>query len=166
MLSIIANLSPSSSSFRNGSFSLLSTSPISSTSSSSPLSYLSPSPPPSSSKPHRYLLLLFNQPNSFSINTISTTTRNNFNLKSFMNQYNLGVPLSAHFFKVGGAENLSSSSGISSSTTGEMVGKGLSNPVDDSGSSSPVKKSSVSRGSTSIGIISMSTLLSVVIYSI
>lgn len=104
---------------------------------------------------------------------MSTTPRNNFNLKRFMNQFNLGIPISATFFRVGGGENFSSSSGsdssVGGSTTGEMVGKGLSNPVDDSGSgggvSSSVKKSSTSsRKSTKVGTVGLLILSVVVAY--
>lgn len=78
--------------FQNGSFSLQSAVPPSSP-------YLSPSPPPTSSA-HRYLLILYTQPSSFSsFQELSTSTRN-FDLRSFSKQAPGFVPISATFFTV------------------------------------------------------------------
>lgn len=84
-------------------------------------------PEPQGSSPHNYTLLLFKQPNNFTIpsrydswlplNMSDVYTRLNFPLQSFLNQTGLDKPLAANWFREGAsAEATTTSSGIATPT--------------------------------------------------
>ncbi|KAH9482771.1 OV-16 antigen [Psilocybe cubensis] len=64
-----------------------------------------PPTPPVGSDPHRYVLLVFDQPDSFDVNgptlVNATTPRTNFSISDFAQAINLGDAIAGNFFLVG-----------------------------------------------------------------
>ncbi|EIM81695.1 PEBP-like protein, partial [Stereum hirsutum FP-91666 SS1] len=68
--------------------------------------------PPAGSDPHRYVFLLFSQPEDFNNQTLvnSTTPVNNFNISAFAETLEMGNPLGGTFILVGPDPNTTASS--------------------------------------------------------
>ncbi|KAJ9609567.1 hypothetical protein H2200_005894 [Cladophialophora chaetospira] len=100
--------------------------------SATPLTYIPPSPP-GGDKAHRYTVIMYNQPEGFSIPSAFTSVfqdksdlsnRLNFDIKGFVDASGLGEPVAANWFEVqnttqpaGGSGSSSSSSSSTSSST-------------------------------------------------
>ncbi|TFK43685.1 phosphatidylethanolamine-binding protein [Crucibulum laeve] len=116
--------------FLGGDFTVGTTSGNSSllTNSSAALMEFFPPTPPAGSDPHRYVLVVFNQPSDFdtmaSTFVNSSTPRNNFNLTTFAGEVGLGNPVAGNYFLVG-PDNSSTSATASSqpmpNTSGSVV---------------------------------------------
>ncbi|KAF5322132.1 hypothetical protein D9619_000525 [Psilocybe cf. subviscida] len=102
--------------FIGGDFSFDSSGALSNTSAAL-VEYFSPAPP-ISSDPHRYVLLVYNQPDDFDMTgpmiANSSSPRTNFSVTNFAQMANLGSPIAGNFFLVG--PDASSSNSSASST--------------------------------------------------
>ncbi|KAF2125511.1 PEBP-like protein [Dothidotthia symphoricarpi CBS 119687] len=90
-------------------------------SSKGPAPYLSPGPPPTDTIPHRYVQLLFKQPEDFSLKAsdfADTGARFNFDITSFMSKNGVCAPLAGNFFTVDGRAN--ATAGRTASPTGSV----------------------------------------------
>ncbi|KAF2734356.1 PEBP-like protein, partial [Polyplosphaeria fusca] len=70
-----------------------------------PATYLGPSPPATDSTPHRYVEMIFAQPQTLSVTASSfseTQSRIGFDIQQFMQQNGLAPPVAANFFTVDG----------------------------------------------------------------
>lgn len=70
-----------------------------------PAPYFGPGPPASDTIPHRYVQLVFPQPDNLNISAsdfANTAARLNFDVPSFMTQNGISAPLSANFITVDG----------------------------------------------------------------
>jgi len=80
-----------------------------------------PPTPPAGSPPHRYVLVVYNQPSDFTDTARAlvnaSTPRNNFNLTTFAASANLSNPLAGNFFFVGPSNSTTSASGTSATPT-------------------------------------------------
>jgi hypothetical protein len=77
-----------------------------------PAAYLPPGPPATDTKPHRYVELVFAQPDSLNVRAsdfASTQARIGFDIVSFGQKNGLGAPLAANFFTVDGRAGASPS---------------------------------------------------------
>ncbi|KAF8812284.1 PEBP-like protein [Phlegmacium glaucopus] len=90
-----------------------------------------PPSPPAGSDPHRYPVLLFNQPSNF--NTVAptlvnaSTPRTSFNLSSFVQAVKLGDPLAGNYFLVGPANTSTSATQTNPSQTSVPSASATSN---------------------------------------
>ncbi|KAF8238896.1 PEBP-like protein, partial [Tricholoma matsutake] len=73
-----------------------------------------PPTPPAGSDPHRYVLVVYDQPATFNAQASSfvnaTTSRQHFNLTTFASVVNLGTPIAGNFFLVGPGNSTTTSS--------------------------------------------------------
>ncbi|KDR83914.1 hypothetical protein GALMADRAFT_55557 [Galerina marginata CBS 339.88] len=75
-----------------------------------------PPAPPAGSDPHRYVLLVFNQPDTFDTDAPmfinASAPRNNFNVASFAQNVSLGNPIAGNYFLVGPMDSSAGPSSI------------------------------------------------------
>lgn len=87
-----------------------------------PATYIGPSPPPQDTIPHRYVEMLFKQPESLQVSATdfaNSQSRIGFDVESFVKENNLGEPLAANFFTVDGrAKGGATASGTAASSGG------------------------------------------------
>lgn len=88
-----------------------------------PATYIGPSPPATDTMAHRYVEMLFQQPDSLQVQATdfaNTQSRIGFDITSFAQSNGLGKPLAANFFtvdgKAGASGTATSSGGISKNT--------------------------------------------------
>ncbi|KAF2191946.1 PEBP-like protein [Zopfia rhizophila CBS 207.26] len=90
-----------------------------------PATYIGPSPPATDTVPHRYVELLFQQPENLQVQAAdfaNTQDRINFDIEAFIQENELSEPIAANFFTVNGRASGSatgtatSSGGISRNT--------------------------------------------------
>jgi hypothetical protein len=73
-----------------------------------PAAYLPPGPPATDTMAHRYVQLLFRQPDALAVQAsdfANTTGRFNFDVTTFMKENGVGAPIAANFFMVDGRAN-------------------------------------------------------------
>ncbi|KAF8204790.1 phosphatidylethanolamine-binding protein [Pholiota molesta] len=105
--------------FVGGDFMADSTTGLLSNSSPALMEFFSPTPPPGSD-PHRYVVLVFDQPDGFdttaSMFVNATTPRTNFSASDFVMETNLGSPIAGTYFLVGPDDSSSTSSTTDTNT--------------------------------------------------
>ncbi|CBY01497.1 hypothetical protein LEMA_P002840.1 [Plenodomus lingam JN3] len=87
---------------------------------SGPASYLPPGPPATDTQAHRYVELLFEQPDGFNVEAsvfANVQDRLNFDIESFAAENNVDAPIAANFFTVDGRAS-AAASGTPSSSAG------------------------------------------------
>ncbi|KAF2646562.1 PEBP-like protein [Massarina eburnea CBS 473.64] len=96
-----------------------------------PAAYIAPGPPATDTMPHRYVEMLFAQPDDLAVKATDfadTSARIGFDLDSFMTKNKLGMPLAANFFTVDGKASAAStparsgSAGMPKSTAAPFTG--------------------------------------------
>ncbi|KAF9478156.1 PEBP-like protein [Pholiota conissans] len=104
--------------FIGGNFMADPTSGLLSNSSAALLDFFSPTPPVGSD-PHRYVVLVFNQPDDFDtaapVFVNASTPRTNFSVSDFALETNLGSPIAGNYFLVGPDDSDASTSSVSAS---------------------------------------------------
>ncbi|PPQ77439.1 hypothetical protein CVT25_011021 [Psilocybe cyanescens] len=139
--------------FLGGDFSADSTSGLLSNSTPALMEFFPPTPPPGSD-PHRYVLLVFNQPDSFDVDAPTlinaTTPRTNFSVTDFAQAVDLGDAIAGNYFLVG-PTNLS---------TPTMTGTAANQPTTPS---IPLTSPSSSSSGDTLSAISPSTTPSAVV---
>ncbi|KAL0567636.1 hypothetical protein V5O48_014355 [Marasmius crinis-equi] len=104
---------------------------------SAALSDFAPPTPPDGSDPHRYVVLVFDQPNGFNASAQplvnASTPRNNFNLTTFGQAVGLGNPIAGNFFLTGPGNdstsgNATNSASGSSPTSTDTTGTNGAHP--------------------------------------
>ncbi|KAH7071373.1 phosphatidylethanolamine-binding protein [Paraphoma chrysanthemicola] len=84
-----------------------------------PAPYLPPGPPATDTVAHRYVQLLFRQPESLAVQAsdfANTTGRFNFDINDFMTENRVGAPIAGNFFTVDGRANATSEGGSATPT--------------------------------------------------
>ena len=79
-----------------------------------PAMYLPPGPPATDTMAHRYVQLLFKQPEALKVQATdfaTTDARFNFDINQFMADNNLDMPIAGNFFTVDGRANATSGNG-------------------------------------------------------
>ncbi|KAF2871246.1 phosphatidylethanolamine-binding protein [Massariosphaeria phaeospora] len=100
-----------------------------------PATYRGPSPPATDTIPHRYVQLLFQQPETLAVQATDfaeTSSRIGFDINAFMQEQGLSAPLAANFFTVDGkaeANGTATTAGGSPTRTPEMF-TGAAKKVD------------------------------------
>ncbi|CAI6308202.1 unnamed protein product [Periconia digitata] len=86
-----------------------------------PAAYVPPSPPATDTIPHRYVQMLFEQPESLAVKAsdfANTQARIGFDIMSFSKENKLGNPMAANFFTVDGKASAAGGSGGARGTAG------------------------------------------------
>jgi hypothetical protein len=112
--------------------------------------YFPPGPPPGEN--HRYVELLFNEPQGFTIPasftayfanlTASVFNRVNFPLDKFIDEAKLKTPVAANFFRVSNTNNTSSTSSSSATATGSRPNATAGAPTGSPTGSAPIPANS------------------------
>lgn len=101
-----------------------------------PAPYISPNPPATDTMAHRYVELLFMQPDKLQVPAstfANMTARINFDINAFMKQHSLSAPVAANFFQVDGKAGPKGTGGMASPTGGKG-GKPTPQPFEGAGS--------------------------------
>ncbi|KAF9568956.1 PEBP-like protein [Agrocybe pediades] len=130
------------------------------------MEFTPPAPPPGSD-PHRYVLLVFDQPDNFDTDgptfVNSTTPRTNFNISVFAQEVALGAPIAGNYFLVGPMNSSSSSVMAGGPTTSPSSPPLSGTPAatsPDTLTNSPTDTSAPSSPSPGAGMMNKSNIFS------